>query len=49
MSWLRIGGGDYAPWSSFGAQGRVAWSLRAFEAKLDFDLSLRPQRGRDMQ
>jgi hypothetical protein len=38
-------GSDYAPWSSREAQGRVAWSLRAFPAGLRLALAavVRPQ------
>jgi hypothetical protein len=38
-------GGDYAPWSSREAQGRVAWALRASRAGLRHPLAavLRPQ------
>jgi hypothetical protein len=35
----QVGGIDYAPWSSWEAQGRVAWSLRAFRAALRLALA----------
>jgi hypothetical protein len=35
----QVGGGDYAPWPSWEAQGRVASSLRAFPAGLRLAVS----------